>query len=191
MSKMNGVLIALSLIVASVSFALALENRSLRTKLADAIDEAKKTYILEPGMTVAPLRGRDIYSTKVEYPYGKDAGTTLVLVFSPTCGVCDDNWPKWRRLIENAPNRGVRIIAIDLSSSADPSYLEKQGLVPGIPVIGELDPALIVSYRLRLVPETLLVDESGTVQRVWLGELDEAAVAEIERVMSLAAIAAA
>ncbi len=103
----------------------------------------------------------------VSYPF-PDSEDTLVLVFSKTCGWCNQNWPHWQQLL----SAGLKInpVLVDLSRSVGPSYLLAHH-VETLPLIHELDPAMLEPYKFRFTPQTILVGPGGKVKAVWTGEL--------------------
>jgi len=171
---------ALALVLVGLNVALALQNRSLKSRVEAAELKALQTFEAKAGTVVPSLTGIDFTSGKmVEYTYGIDGRPTLVLSFSPFCGVCEENWPFWQTVIDRFPQEEVRIVAVDLTAKAEWQYLLEHGLGENVPVITELDPASLRDYHLRYTPQTLLICPNGVVEKVWTGRLRESAVTDL------------
>ena len=65
-------------------------------------------------------------------------------------------------------------------------YISRQ--FKDLPVVTQIDPKDVVDYRLHLTPQTILVDETGKVEKVWSGVLTDANVAEIKRMIGKSTI---
>lgn len=99
----------------------------------------------------------------------------LILTFSPGCPACQANQGKWMNLASTLEqNGGVRVLWV----SRDPIEVTKEYcLKRGIPISDVLaDPPYRTYTQLGLarVPNTVLMDASGTVEKVWPGRLDQA-----------------
>jgi hypothetical protein len=122
------------------------------------------------GTLVPPVRGLDRKGNKVlvDLPANRK---TLLLVFSVHCAFCNQNWPNWESLIKNLDQKNVNIALVDLSSSADQTYLHSH-FADSLTTISRVDPAMLVSYRMGVVPQTILIGEDVKVKGVWTGVLD-------------------
>ena len=125
------------------------------------------------------LRGFDATGRPLEVLYGKDNRKVLVLVFSPTCAFCDENWPKWQQVISALDQSAVRPVAVDVTATASTVFVSQHKLAE-LPVFVKVDPLATVNYRFQLTPQTILVDRSGKVEKVWTGVLNDSALAELK-----------
>ena len=125
------------------------------------------------------LKGFDPDGKPVEVGYGKDPRKVLVLVFSPTCPFCDQNWPKWEQVISSLDRSVVRPVGVDVTSTAKAPFLSQHQLT-GLPVFEKVDPRVMLNYRFQLTPQTILVDRAGKVEKVWTGVLNDSAVADLK-----------
>lgn len=160
----------------AVNIALIQQNRQLKSQIA-----------LPPPMLEAvaaaqmpDLKGFDPEGRPVEVRYGQDSRKVLVLVFSPTCPFCQQNWPTWEKIITSLDHTAVRPVGVDVSSTANDSFVSQHQMA-GLPVFVKLDPRARVSYRFQLTPQTILLDPAGKVEKVWTGVLNETAVAELKQ----------
>jgi len=143
------------------------QNRSLQEAVAPQIAAGTQLQMLS-GLT---LDGRMV-------PVGFPAlgSKLLILTFSPGCPACQANQAQWMNLASTLGQKGgVRVLWV----SRDPIEVTKDYcLKHGIPLSDILaDPPHRTYTQLGLarVPNTVLVDASGTVEKVWPGRLDQAA----------------
>ena len=141
------------------------QNRRLQEALAPQIAAGTQLQMLS-GLT---LDGRIV-------PVGFPAlgSKLLILTFSPGCPACQANQDKWNSLASALEPKGsVRVLWV----SRDPTEITKEYcLKRGIPLSDVLaDPPYRTYTQLGLarVPNTVLVDASGTVEKVWPGRLDQ------------------
>ena len=95
------------------------------------------------------------------------ANQTVLLVLSESCHYCTNSAPFYRRLVERAKERGSRVIAAlpeDLNTSK--AYLN--GLDVPVDDVLQVNPS---SLGTRATPTLVLVDNSGIVKDVWVGQL--------------------
>lgn len=109
----------------------------------------------------------------VEWPKGQ---RTMLLVLSTNCRFCTESAPLYRRLSEERARRGgVRIVAVfPQSVSSARKYLSDIGVA-----VNEVNQVSPSSLGIGGTPTLILVDDSGTVQRIWVGRLSPAKEAEL------------
>lgn len=169
---------ACCVVLLAANLALIYQNQQLKAQLSlppPALEAAA-------GAQMPDLRGFDPDGKPVEVLYGNDPRKVLVLVFSPTCAFCDQNWPKWEQVISSLDRSVVRPVGVDVSSTAQAPFLSQHQLT-GLPVFVKVDPRAMVNYRFQLTPQTILVDRAGKVEKVWTGVLNDSAVADLKQRM--------
>src|SRR5437588_11507760 len=90
--------------------------------LAAAYDDLRSQMLLPAGSHVPVLRGKFTDGRDAALTYGIDRRYTILLVYSPACPICEDNWDNWDEII-NRSDSGVRIAAVDLSNITPPDYI--------------------------------------------------------------------
>lgn len=160
----------------ALNIALVRQNRQLKAQLSGPAPGMEATS----GAPVPDLRGFDVSGQPLTVAYGQDSRPVLVFVFSPTCAFCEQNWPKWYGIIAAMDREAVRPVAVDVTSTATQDFLVQHQLA-GMPVLLKVDPAIVVGYRFQLTPQTILIDRSGKVEKVWSGVLSDSSLAEIKR----------
>lgn len=167
---------ACCVVLLAANFALIRQNRQLKAQLSlpPPVMEAAA------GTQVPDLKGFDPEGKPVEVQYGKDPRKVLVLVFSPTCPFCDQNWPKWEQVISSLDRSVVRPVGVDVTSASTASFLSQHQLT-GLPVFLKVDPKVTVDYHFQLTPQTILVDRAGKVEKVWTGVMTDSAVTDLKQ----------
>jgi hypothetical protein len=165
-------------VLLAANIALLHQNRQLKLQLS----LPPPTLEAAPGVQVPDLHGLDLSGKPLEVLYGKDPRKVLVFVFSPTCAFCDENWPRWQEIMPALDPEAVRPVAVDITSTSNPLFLAKHQLA-GVPVLVQVDPRATLSYRFHLTPQTILVDRTGRVEKVWTGVLNDSALAELKRLL--------
>lgn len=174
--KWNFAISACCVVLLVANVALILQNNDLKARLA----LPPPALEVPAGTQVPDLRGVDPEGKQVELAYGKDSRSTLVLVFSPTCPFCDQNWPGWQRVISSLDRSAVRPVAVDVTSATTAGFISLHHL-DGMPVLLKVDPRATVDYRFQLTPQTILVDHAGKVEKVWTGVLNDSSLTELQQ----------
>jgi peroxiredoxin len=184
--KWNFALSGCCLLLLVANIALLRQNSQLKARL----ELPPPSLEAASGAQMPDLRGFDPTGKPVEVLYGKDSRKVLVLVFSPTCPFCDQNWPKWQQLITSLDRAAVRPVLVDVTSTATTQFVLQHQLAQ-LPVLLKVDPQAMVDYRFHLTPQTILVDHDGRVEKVWSGVLTDSALGELKQRMGESKTAAA
>jgi len=174
--KWSFVISGCCLLLLSANISLIHQNSLLKARLA----LPPPTLEASAGAQVPDLRGVDPEGNPVEVLYGKDSRKVLVLVFSPTCPFCDQNWPRWQQVISSLDRSAVRPVAVDVTSATTAGFVSQHQLA-GLPVFLKVDPRATLDYRFQLTPQTILVDPAGKVEKVWTEVLNDSALAELQQ----------
>src|SRR5882672_4018193 len=122
--KWNLVFAACCLLLLVANVALVQQNRELKKQLSlppAALEAA-------PGTQVPDLKGYGVDNKPLTLAYGQDPRKVLVLVFSPTCRFCDENWPRWRELVPEIDRDAVRPIEVDITSTTTAEFISQHQL---------------------------------------------------------------
>jgi hypothetical protein len=96
----------------------------------------------------------------------------------------DGNWPRWYDLLSGLDRKVVQPVGVDVTALSTTSFLAEHHL-NDILVMVQVDPIVRIDYHLQLTPQTLLISRNGTIEKVWSGVLDDAAVADIKKRVSI------
>lgn len=169
-----------ALMLVPINVILMQQNRELRA----LIGERKRSLELKPGTIVPPLDGLDISGNRLRIEYGEDSRKTILLVFSPGCGICDENMPRWEALVRRLDMNSFRVIAVSLIAQGTREYINRYDLRT-IPVIAEPDPEGRIAYNLVLTPQTILISSDAKVEKVWTGVLRGEKQKELEQSLNV------
>lgn len=153
---------------------LVRENR----QLSQQVIHVYRSMELPIGAVVPPIEGVDRFGRKFFLDSRAESLPVLVLVFSPTCPACDQNWPLWDSLVAAQQLLGGKIITFDMTGRVREEYLRVHG-IDAHPCLVSLTPETTMSFRFRFTPQTYILHE-GKVVYGWTGVLHPS---EIERAM--------
>lgn len=167
---------ACCVVLLTANIALIHQNSQLKAQLSLPPPVMEATA----GTQVPDLKGVDLEGKPVEVLYGKDSRKVLVMVFSPTCPFCDQNWPKWQNVISSLDRSTVRPVLVDVTSTTTEGFVSQHQLT-SLPVILKADPRATMDYRMHLTPQTILVGPNGKVEKVWTGVLNDSSMADLKQ----------
>ena len=173
------ILVVLVLAMGVEILLLVQENRELRLALKVPREPLK---VLNPKEKVPPLTGIDLTGkeVKVEYPSSKK---TVLLWFSSDCSSCEDNLEFWRQIYQKRNSEMLRFFGVTTSEVDKTEEFVKKFQLE-FPVLVLSDFSLLEKYRVEVIPQTMLIDSNGVVQKVWPGTLSENHKKEIEAMIS-------
>lgn len=146
--------------------ALLFQNRALKRDLRAGGPSLKPPI----GSTVREVAGLDLAGRPVTIlpSAGK---STVLFVFSPGCGICDQLWPKWERLLPEVDSRRFTSVFASSGPGLTASFVAEHG-IGNYPILREIDPATVVALNLRLAPEVLEITPQGKIRAAWVGGID-------------------
>jgi thioredoxin-related protein len=147
-------------------------------RLAAARDEFQAKIELQKGARLSALTAKTFDDKDATVSFGRDERRTLILIYSPACVFCEENWPNWDRIVAAIKGDKVRLVAVDLSNLTQPDYAAAHKLDRFL-LLRHPAPQTILDYRLRSTPQTILADSSGKVELSRVGLLENRDVAEI------------
>ncbi len=124
----------------------------------------KNPQVLYPGESLPPV---------VDFNLGA-AQRTLLLYLKADCQYCTLSLPFYRRLARETRLQGsgrVQLSMVTSDSRETATEYSKVNSLGGIGIVS-IPPQLISRLKLPGTPTLVLVDSRGTVNQVWLGQLD-------------------
>jgi len=174
--KWNVAISACCVVLLAANIALLHQNKQLKAQLS----QPSPALEVAAGTQLPDLRGFDPDGKPVEVAYGKDPRKVLVLVFSPTCPFCEQNWPKWEQVISSLDRSVVRPVGVDVTSTAKEPFLSQHQLT-GLPVLEKVEPNVTMNYHFQLTPQTILLNPAGKVEKVWTGVMTDSSVSDLKQ----------
>lgn len=169
------ILIVLVLVMGVEIFLLVQENRELRLALKTPRGPVK---VLNPKEKVPPLVGIDQKGKefKVEYPSSQK---TILFWFSADCPSCEYNLEFWKEIYQKHSSAKLRFFGVTNSEEKKTEDFIKKFQLE-FPVLILSDFSFLDKYRVEAIPQTMLIDTNGMVQKVWPGPLSENHKKEME-----------
>ena len=183
--------VALILALGILNVLLLRQNLSLRKQLHTAGKIEASANSLKPGeLVTTPLAGTDLKGQAYQIHYGKDAKHHLLLFFSPSCPYCIQQGPIWTNVLNLIDSNRFEVVGIvgdredkqKVTSHADSlGYLKTRIVLPIISVSEDT----LARYKLTATPTTLLIDNNGKVEHVWVGKWDRLKVDEVSSAVNI------
>jgi peroxiredoxin len=169
------ILIVLVVVMGVEILLLVQENQKLRKALSRP---GGPFEVLGPGEKVPSLFGINLEGGELEVEYPSKQRTVL-LWFSPACPSCEENLEFWKELYHNYSLENLRFIGVtDFGKDKTAEFVQKNQLEFPILVVSNL--SLLDQYKVEVIPQTMLIDTNGIVQKVWAGPLTGKNKKEIE-----------
>ncbi len=169
------ILIVLVVVMGVEIFLLVQENRKLREALSRPRGPFK---VLGPAEKVPSLIGVNLKGEefKVEYP---SSAKTVLLWFSPACPSCEENLAFWKEIYQRHNSEKLRFVGVaQAEKNKVEEFIKRFQLEFPVLIISNL--SLVDQYKVEVIPQTMLIDTNGVVQKVWPGPLPEKYRKEIE-----------
>ena len=155
--------------------ALGVQNRSLREDQRAILQRFLQPH---PGMLVPEFVARSLDGDTVTIGTRSDDSRQVLFFFSATCVHCARSLPVITRLSDSlsaTPALRARVIAIALDSSATVRrFVDSTGV--RIPVFEMPSPRFGLLYRVRSVPQIIVLDSSGHTVYARAGSLASSGV---------------
>lgn len=159
---------AVLILTALAAINIALQKRNI--ELTRQVDFARRALSAadtpKPGTmmpadlpVILPTGGSKILNIRYSTP------RIVLLLFSPNCSACEDNWSYWDKL-RNDENSGGAFLPVSTSPDLTKRYREKHHIESFV----LLNQSLQKSLNMTATPETILT-ENGIVRQTWFGVL--------------------
>jgi hypothetical protein len=160
-----------------VNAALVKQNWDLKSRFST---HAARPVPISAGRMLPPLVGLDLDGQDVAVNYVEAGRRTMFLIFGPGCGVCEATVEHWRTILDHA-GTSLSVVGISVvSDSAVTREFVNRHELKTLPVIMVNDPVCREAYSLGFIPQTLVVDAYGRVEKSWPGGLDGNSVRDVE-----------
>jgi len=173
------ILIVLVVVMGVEIFLLVKENQRLRETLTRPRGPFK---VLNPEDKVPSLVGVGLKGEEfsLEYPSSQ---RTILFWFSAACPSCEHNMEFWKEIYGRHGGEKLRIFGVTQSGEEKTlKFVDKFQLE--FPVLVVSDFSLLDQYKVEVIPQTMLIDTLGVVERVWPGPLSEDYKKEIQEMIA-------
>ncbi|MBB5061352.1 protein-disulfide isomerase [Granulicella aggregans] len=142
------------------------QNQALNAR----IESTQSLQGPQVGSSLRNLSGFDLNGKPLLVTFSSASDKTLLLVFSPHCQYCKQNWPRWQKVLDSG--KAMHVLYADLSGDADMAYLDAYDHSKSRQLI-RLDQETKRAYSLSTTPTTLIIGKGGHIDGVWIGTLSE------------------
>lgn len=178
-----GVVLMIGLLVEVVL--LTNENRELKRSLR--LNSESPADALKPGDKLAPIKVRTMDGQDSEFNYSDSSKKFLIFVLSTNCPHCEKNLVAWNSLSQQLSPDSVTIFGVSLDGlSETQEYIAVKDV--RFYTASVADTSFGRKYKVSGIPETILVDGKGFLERVWIGELNANELLEIRRSVGAPAV---
>jgi len=174
------------LVLAACCASLLWANRSLQKKnrlLVEEVARVSGTRGPPVGSSISFLHGLTISGQDVRLDLAARESGTLLLVLSPVCPYCGDNFHNWRDILRLVPSD--QVIWADVTGRVDARYLASVAIPANSNVI-RLYPEVRTLYDLNVTPTTLLLGPHGLVSWKWSGVMSDEEVKQLRGLLKSA-----
>jgi peroxiredoxin len=159
---------------------LVIQNRRLQAQIV-LMRNYHPPETLKVGDKVVSVNLRSLDGTLETLSYGAGMPTRLLYVFNTRCPTCQYTLPIWKNLAAEMP-ASVQVLAVTSDSlEATIKYQQRHAL--NYPVFVAADMLFKRNYKIPYVPQTMLLDSSGTVQGIWSGVLQDSQIVQIREIV--------
>jgi hypothetical protein len=102
-------------------------------------------------------------------------GKTLVLALQKGCHFCSESAPFYQRLVQIAPAKGVKLVAVLPQTAAEAQQYLQSLSVP----IADIRQSPLDTLNVGGTPTLILVDDKGQVTASWVGKIPGDKEAEV------------
>jgi peroxiredoxin len=143
------------------------QTRELKKRLDLAVNKQ-----FEPGEVLPDFAGVDLNQQYVKIGFNESSKKFLLITFSTGCPTCHANLPNWLALSGKLDRNRWQVVWL----SRDPldmtrEYCSEENISDQ--VLSEFPLRTYNLLGLRGVPQTLVTDSHGKIEKVWVGELDD------------------
>jgi peroxiredoxin len=128
---------------------------------------------LKPGDKAAAFRFITMNGDTNLYNSAELPKKQLIFVLSSTCPHCKNNLKHWEHLAQDANQiRDLNVMGMCVSGYEETRrYINDNHI--GFYLASTADTTFITKYKIEGVPQTIMLNSSGVIENVWIGELTD------------------
>jgi|ERR1700754_270886 len=162
LKRIDILLLLVILVLTVTNLILLKQNRSLKAAMAVTSPES-----LQQGTPLPSFAANTILGQRRTVDFSANEKTVL-LVFQADCPACERIVSLWRDIKADCDRKQFQVFGISLDNQAKAnSFLRDKGL--DFETFAGVDAAFKNRYGLHETPLTIVVNRTGTVEKVWAG----------------------
>lgn len=176
----KNLLTIITLALLAVNGLLIFQNLKLKAQL----DELSPKEI-KAGNRLAPFIAKDLNGNRFAVNYNDGNAKRVLLYFHPTCGFCKKQMPYWRELVSKADPAKYKIDLITTETDTDSikKYLDTYNINSWETFSIKKEDA--DKAELSGTPITVVLDDNGKVEKVWIGMWRDKEIADAGNYFSI------
>ena len=129
--------------------------------------EEPKVGGLAPNFQLKNLSG-NLIELKAVYKINR---VTLVNFWTTWCPPCQKEIPEFARFYSEYKEKGVEILAVNTWDDSSPEQIGEFAKKAGMefPILSDSNDKVVKSYRIRGVPTTVFIDQTGRIREIFVG----------------------
>ena len=171
----------LALLLVGSNVLLLIRYSTVQRALQEAVDEYRAANYAPAGRVLPILPGRNAAGESLSVDPSA-SGQFLLLLFDPFCRACDENWPRWKDLLNHEETKYKRAVLFVSTSQIVPREYVENHEMQGSLILAGLADDLTNEFHLRRSPQTILV-RRGRIVRSWGGVLSKTDLSEIQEAL--------
>lgn len=172
------VLVAVIILLSIEVVFLVKQNADLETALSYHSPQAQPNQLM-PGDTVEPFTARTLAGSPIDISYNDPNQKYLLFIFTTTCLYCENTLGNWGKITSSNENQNCIILGIsihDLERTQQYSTTMNVGFY--VTSVSE-DTSFNRKYKITGYPATVLIRGDASVEKVWIGQLNDEQTEEI------------
>jgi peroxiredoxin len=167
--------VLMSFMLLEIVFLIA-QNRQLKKQI-ETVGSRQAADTLAVGQRASSIDFQALDGSSQSIEFKDPSKKYLLYIFSTTCPYCEKNMTNWNAIYSSVHASNLTILALSIRDleTTRKYYDQKRPLYPvAVPSEKFED-----EYKVHVIPKTLLIDQSGIVEKSWSGLLDSIHVAEV------------
>ncbi|MFW2514584.1 TlpA family protein disulfide reductase [Demequina sp. SO4-13] len=125
-----------------------------------------------------PLEGEGLRGEQIELA-GLRGDVVVVTVWASWCAPCRDEVPVLHRALQRWDDQGFAVVGVNFRDHPDAAaqFVEQEQVA--FPSVADPEGAIAVSWGVRGLPQTFLIDRSGDVAARKVGPVDDAWIDDV------------
>jgi peroxiredoxin len=149
---------------------LVMQNRQLKDRL-NSPTQHRAIESLKAGDQTTPRRLKNLVGGEFEIPNNIPSRKTLVFVFSTTCPHCEKNLTLWNHIAARLkPAKLVDVVGVSVNDAEKTRAYCATKKLDYVTLLA--DSIFMNHYKVKLVPQMILIAGNGKVLQNWTGELN-------------------
>ena len=154
------------ILLAASNVLLIRQNLQMRSQL-----EKFQPKVLQPGEEVQPFSAQGLNGESITINYTGEETKRVLLYFTPSCPYCHEQFSYWKELLNRVNRNRFQVLGL-VSESEDKKKVNEYPSSVGCESmrVALVPKGVLNSYKLSMTPTTIVVENTGKVEKAWAGK---------------------